>query len=502
MPRQCVCGPPWQALTVEQIAALLGAANPSSPTSLSVAAFIAKNVVNGNRAAQEWLLQWNEVARAERGGVMVGVTTSVGLTKTDRLQMGKTKPLQCCSECTGKVELNADGSLNVCKLCPAHLLEASREKWAEELDVSVEDVQGAVFADMVRFDDVGKHVLQPGDTLVARNEDSPAYSARPKAPVLIITKAQEAAGRRYRGDEDLRDGEGKVCRPRMGRLFFELEGASIATSVWCDAKRAAARMRVLAIAANKQAKRAGSTLPFGNIFACKGFRDFLSTRSLRRTMATGSVRGNVPLALTMKNGEWDKPATTLKYVDDADPFATMGVNLTDVIVHGKSAGASSEGEVLLQQVANKDAEIARLTEENARAHTLLELHGMSTNVHSGRMLTGSTAAAILSAEPARLQSVLSAQGGRDDGGGGHAGRLVPMVQARAPAAAGEVSRQPSRQPVQVVVAQPMSPAAAQLAAEADRTHAEEYERLAAKRKQRRSRHVHSRTVLQRRWKRH
>ena len=84
MPRQCVCGPPWQALTVEQIAALLGAANPSSPTSLSVAAFIAKNVVNGNRAAQEWLLQWNEVARAERGGVMVGVTTSVGLTKTDR----------------------------------------------------------------------------------------------------------------------------------------------------------------------------------------------------------------------------------------------------------------------------------------------------------------------------------------------------------------------------------------------------------------------------------
>ena len=380
---------------MEQIAALLGAANPSSPTSLSVAAFIAKNVVNGNRAAQEWLLQWNEVARAERGGVMVGVTTSVGLTKTDRLQMGKTKPLQCCSECTGKVELNADGSLNVCKLCPAHLLEASREKWAEELDVSVKDVQGAVFADMVRFDDMGKHVLQPGDTLVAKNEDTPAYSARPKAPVLIITKAQEAAGRRYRGDEDLRDGEGKVCRPRMGRLFFELEGAPIATSVWCDAKRAAARMRVLAIAANKQAKRAGSTLPFGNIFACKGFRDFLSTRSLRRTMATGSVRGNVPLALTMKNGEWDKPATTLKYVDDADPFATLGVNLTDVIVHGKSAGASSEGEVLLQQVANKDAEIARLTEENARAHTLLELHGMSTNVHSGRMLTGSTAAAMV-----------------------------------------------------------------------------------------------------------
>ena len=130
---------------------------------------------------------------------MVGVTTSVGLTKTDRLQMGKTKPLQCCSECTGKVELNADGSLNVCKLCPAHLLEASREKWAEELDVSVKDVQGAVFADMVRFDDMGKHVLQPGDTLVAKNEDTPAYSARPKAPVLIITKAQEAAGRRYRG---------------------------------------------------------------------------------------------------------------------------------------------------------------------------------------------------------------------------------------------------------------------------------------------------------------
>ena len=93
-------------------------------------------------------------------------------------------------------------------LCQVHLLlylTYLKEVWAERLQVEVEDVQGPVFADMARFDNVGSTSLPPGATLVAVDESSPAFSAKPKQAVLIITKAQEAQGRRYRGDEELRD---------------------------------------------------------------------------------------------------------------------------------------------------------------------------------------------------------------------------------------------------------------------------------------------------------
>ena len=70
-----------QALDKEKLAALLGAADVSNPAVLSVAAFIAKNVVQGNRAAQEWLLDWSDVEVAVREGRVVGLTTEVGQTK-------------------------------------------------------------------------------------------------------------------------------------------------------------------------------------------------------------------------------------------------------------------------------------------------------------------------------------------------------------------------------------------------------------------------------------
>ena len=117
-----VCYLFWQALCQKKLAALFGAVDSTNPVLLSVAAFIAKNVVNGNRAAQEWLLEWKEVTVAERHGKTIGLTTAVGLTKVDRLQRGETKPLQCTSGCTGRLELTEDGAIDVGALCPVHLL--------------------------------------------------------------------------------------------------------------------------------------------------------------------------------------------------------------------------------------------------------------------------------------------------------------------------------------------------------------------------------------------
>ena len=223
-----------QALDKEKLAALLGAADVSNPAVLSVAAFIAKNVVQGNRAAQEWLLDWSDVEVAVREGRVVGLTTEVGQTKVDRLQRGETKPLQCSSTCTGKLEVTVDGFIDACQVCPAHLLLASKAAWAEKLHVCVADVKGGVFADYSRFEE-----LPAGATLVAVDVNSPAYGAKPNAAVLIISKAEEAHGRRYNGSEDLYDGDGNVCRPKMGAMYFEVVGQPYACRNWGDAASAA-----------------------------------------------------------------------------------------------------------------------------------------------------------------------------------------------------------------------------------------------------------------------
>ena len=58
-----------QALKREQLAALVGAADPKNPVLVLIAAFVAKNVQNGNRAAQEYLLDWEELSEVIGDGI-------------------------------------------------------------------------------------------------------------------------------------------------------------------------------------------------------------------------------------------------------------------------------------------------------------------------------------------------------------------------------------------------------------------------------------------------
>ena len=302
---------------------MLGAVDAQSPALLTLGAFIAKNVVHGNRAGQEWLLDWKDIKVRVRDGRVVGLTTDVGLTKVDRLQRGETKPLQCLSGCEGMLQLNDDGELDLASACPVHLLLAAKEKWAEALNVEVDDMEGGLFADYYRFEDV-----PAGMTLVAVDANSPAYNAKPKAAVKIITHDEERAGKRYMGKEDLVDGNGKSSRPPVGVVCFEVEGQPYACHVWGDAAGATARMRVLAIAAQKRAKAAGSELPFGNAFKVTDLKDVLSSRVLRRTMATNMCSGHGGVAngmmALMRQGGWSKASTAMKYVEEADPLATLG----------------------------------------------------------------------------------------------------------------------------------------------------------------------------------
>ena len=82
----------------------MGAADPKNPALVLIAAFCAKNAQNGNRAAQEYLLDWSELSEhKDEQGRTLGFATEVALTKVDRAQKGERKPLQCPSTCTGEV---------------------------------------------------------------------------------------------------------------------------------------------------------------------------------------------------------------------------------------------------------------------------------------------------------------------------------------------------------------------------------------------------------------
>ena len=100
----CGCGQHVQALSREQLVALVGAADPTNPALVLIVAFVAKNLQNGNRAAQEYLLDWGELSEhTDASGRTVGFSTEVALTKVDRKQVGERKPLQCPSTCQGRV---------------------------------------------------------------------------------------------------------------------------------------------------------------------------------------------------------------------------------------------------------------------------------------------------------------------------------------------------------------------------------------------------------------
>ena len=146
-----------QALKREQLAALVGAADPKNPALTLIAAWCAKGRQNGNRAAQEYLLDWDELSEVTgEDGTTRGFVTEVGQTKVDQLvdreQRGKRKPLQCPTSCPGHAALTQDGgAFDTDRMCAGHLLKHARGLIAESVGVAPEDVKGPMFADYGRI---------------------------------------------------------------------------------------------------------------------------------------------------------------------------------------------------------------------------------------------------------------------------------------------------------------------------------------------------------------
>ena len=149
-------------------------------------------VVSGTRARK--LRREDASASAQKVELRLkGAKIHRGVTKKDRVQRGDVKPLHCCSGCTGRIELLADGTLNLEKACPVHMMLYSKEQQARRMRVHVDKLRGPVFADYeLPFD------VPNGAILVALDEDD-AAQLRPvvKQGVMVVTRAEEQAGVAY-----------------------------------------------------------------------------------------------------------------------------------------------------------------------------------------------------------------------------------------------------------------------------------------------------------------
>ena len=73
----------YQALDGKQLAAMLGAVPVDDDQLLLVAAYMAKNTVEGNRAAQEFLLNNGDVrVEADKNDKVVAISTEVSAGPT------------------------------------------------------------------------------------------------------------------------------------------------------------------------------------------------------------------------------------------------------------------------------------------------------------------------------------------------------------------------------------------------------------------------------------
>jgi hypothetical protein len=374
-----------QALKPKQVAAMVGAADAENPVLLTVAAYAAKNGVHGNRWETENLLDWSEVQvhRSEQGGAVDGLITEIGSTKVDRTQVGEKKPLLCRTGCSGAVALMPDGTLDGSKVCPVHLMLKAKEVWEKKLKLPPGmHLEEAVFADYALWEDAPR-----GATVVALDDNSALMTTvwTPKNSIMIVIMDQQKNGLRYRRGMVLSEVEadGETLRdvtPNSRGLWFEVEGKPYLVHAWASASQASNHLRSLAVVADKQAKKAGVEMQFGGALKVSDLKGVLSTKSCRQMMATESTRGSVPSPITMKNGGWTKESTMLKYVEDVDPFATAGINLTDVILGGRSAAASTDTDQLFKTLTEQAVQLKQAEEKIARLQALLKKHGHALDI--------------------------------------------------------------------------------------------------------------------------
>ena len=226
------------------------------------------------------------IPHTDAEGKRDGLVKEVGQTKVDRTQVGERKALRCRSDCDGKLAVGADGMVDGARACPVELLLESKALIEKTLGLKPGvHIEEAVFADYC----LREHAPR-GATVVAVDEDSDLFAVQFKnEAICLITKAQEAEGERHRrGDELLvtcADGETlEAVSPNPKGLWFEVPGKPYLVRSWTNSADVVRRLRMLAVIAQRQARKAGSELPFGNAYKVADFKWRLATKTMRESL--------------------------------------------------------------------------------------------------------------------------------------------------------------------------------------------------------------------------
>ena len=319
--------------------------------------YLAKNVVKGDRAADEYLLDWSDIKWSQAtASHTAGIAYAPCVSKNDREGHDKPKGLPCVTHCDWT--RNADGMWQHGVLCPAHLGLLGKQLQARDAGVAVEDLKGPVFGTYRRIEE-----LPAGATLV-KCDDAVSASSKAKSLVLVVTREQEAQGIFY--DRSLPfTCHGRRWRPPCMGTWFEVAGAGYAVHAWGSAQGVTYRMRRMLYKANA---RAGIDLvPPETI-------EQLSSKSCRIAMATLMDRDGIPMSEVVANGQWEDEAMARTYIRLHDALAVQQRNLCDV--HwgpghvGGAAERAQEGaaEVEISEVAPVESQSVPLLA--AGLHTL------------------------------------------------------------------------------------------------------------------------------------
>ena len=353
-------------------------------------------------------------------GKIDGLIKEIGQTKVDRTQAGERKALRCRSDCDGELAVDEDGKVDGARACPVELLLSTKTLIERQLGLAAGvELEEAVFADYCLREKPPR-----GATVVAVDADSDLYSVQFKEEAIcIITKAQDVKGERHqRGDELLvtsADGETlKSVSPNPKGMWFEVPGKPYLVRPWTSSSEVVRRLRMLAVIAQRQARKAGVEQPFGNAFKVSDFKGWLASKTMRRTMVSRHVAGEVAPMTTMKQGKWSKMSTMMKYAEDTDPFAAGGVNLTDVVLRGKKATESPSDTATLSELR---AQVQAYEEEVLMLRRLLAANA----IEAPPRCTMASSAELALAEGAMAEVALT-------------DRLVAEALAQAPAMAAHV----------------------------------------------------------------
>ena len=336
---------------------MVGSADASNPTLVGIAAYLAVTVVDSDRAVTQCLTEWDEVrVEVDEDGSIIGYNKFIGMDKRDRTMEGKWKKTSCTSSCTGNVVIDDNGYFDASQMCPVHIQQYLKVLWAKVLDVSVDDIKGQIWADLCLLKAVPKKY-----TLVAWDEFSPGFALKSvleSKGVTVITRAEE-----------------KTSGKKSG-LYFEVKDQPYASHPWGESSAVTQRLRLLALAAQRQACRAGTEAPFGDAYRMKDFYGLLSSKTPRRTYVTLGMAGGLAPERLIARGPWREPRTMIGYNDaDAEGFIKDGENIPDVIVGGVVCGSVTK-EGLSAALLRMSRELVLAEAENLRMRKLLEVNSI------------------------------------------------------------------------------------------------------------------------------